>query len=87
MIINDVITAFTMALFLQLFTLLGKKIRKFIILVFSYTGIFTYFICGGNIDFIGNIDLAIWILLIIIFDSLIPFIVKYFRNINKKVEV
>lgn len=84
MIISDIITAFTMALFLQLLTLAGKRFRKIAILSFCYTGIFTYFICNKNIDFIGNIDLSIWILFIIIFDSLIARLIKYFHKKDKE---
>lgn len=81
--IVDVLTAFVIALLLEMFALINKYVKQIVILVCCLTFIFIYFVSGCQIDFIGKIDLAIWIIFVIMFDTTLVFATKKIKNYIK----
>ena len=78
--ILDVLMAFVMALFLEVCSLLDKRIKQLTVFVCCLIGIIIYFVNGYQIDFIGKIDLAIWIIFVIVFNMLLNFILKKYKG-------
>ena len=74
--IVDILMAFATALFLEMLALTNKRFKQFIILIICLAIIFIYFISGYQLNFIGEIDLAIWIMFVIIFDMVLMFTIR-----------
>lgn len=78
--ILDVLMAFVMALFLEVCSLLDKRIKQLTVFACCLTGIVIYFVNGYQIDFIGEIDLAIWTMFVIVFNMLLNFVLKKYKG-------
>jgi hypothetical protein len=74
--IVDVLMALIVALFLEMFSLINKYVKQIAIIVCCFTLIFVYFVRGCQVDFIGKMNLAIWIMFVIIFDIALMFATK-----------
>ena len=64
----DVLTAFLIALLLEMLALCSKHLKRYVIFIFCILVSIVYFIGRCPIAFIGEIDLAIWMALVIIYD-------------------
>lgn len=69
--ITDILMAFAFALLIQIFLFIGTNFKRIIVFTFCITIIFIYFITGCKIDFISQIDFAIWITFIIMFNEML----------------
>ena len=69
--ITDILMAFDFALLIQIFLFIGTNFKRIIVFTFCITIIFIYFITGCKIDFISQIDFAIWITFIIMFNEML----------------
>ena len=78
--ITDILMAFVMALFLEMFSLISKYLKQIVIFVCCFTLVFVYFVSGCQIDFVGTIDLTIWIMFIIMFDIMLMVITKKIKK-------
>lgn len=78
--IADILMAFVIALFLEMFSLISKHFKQIVILVCCFTLVFVYFVSGCQVDFVGTIDLAIWIMFVIMFDIVLMFTTKKIKN-------
>ena len=72
--IKDIIIAFLIAGLINFGD--NKYLKKIMIFIGCLTSIIVYFVNGCKINFIGTIDLAIWIMFIIIFDIALTFMKK-----------
>lgn len=66
----DICAAFTVALIFNMYESLGKYFKKLMVLVSCLTFIGIFYV-KGTINFIGDMDLSVWILLVIVFDVLV----------------
>jgi len=73
--ITDILMAFVIALLLEMLSF-NKYIKPIAISMCCLTIIFIYFINGCQLDFAGTIDLAIWIIFVIMFDIVLMFVGK-----------
>lgn len=78
--IADILMAFVIALFLERFSLINKYFKQIAILVCCFILVFIYFVNGCQIDFVGTIDLAIWIMFVIMFDIMLMLIIKKIKK-------
>lgn len=78
--IVDILMAFVIALFLEMFLLINKYLKQIVVFVCCLTLVFVYFVSGWQVDFIGKIDLAIWIMFVIIFDIALMFATKKIKK-------
>lgn len=81
---TDIYMAFVIAMLFKALSLSSKTLAKLLIFMSCLTLIITYFVNGCSIYFIGEIDLAIWILCVIVFDALITFIEALLVSLVKK---
>jgi hypothetical protein len=66
----DIFTAFVVALLFNMFGQMGGIFKKLLVFMACTTLIVVYFI-NGSLNFIGSMDLSIWIMFVIIFDYLV----------------
>lgn len=66
--IADIMIAFVIALIIRMFSLTSKYLKYIVVITMCITLITIYLNHGCTIGFIGEMDLAIWIVFIIIFD-------------------
>jgi hypothetical protein len=78
--IADILMAFVIALFLEMFSLINKYVKQIAILVCCFALVFVYFVGGCQVDFVGTIDLAIWIMFVIMFDIVLMFTTKKIKK-------
>lgn len=71
---TDILMAFVIALIINMFSIVGKYFKSLVTLTGCITLIYIYFSSGSSINFIGQMDLSIWLIFIIIFDIIISFI-------------
>lgn len=67
----DIAIALLLALLLEMFSLINKYFKSIAILTCCVTFIVIYCVSGWQIDFKGQMDLTIWILCIVGFDTLL----------------
>lgn len=72
----DMLMAFVIALFLEMLSSINKYFKQIAIFINCILIIFIYFICGCRIDFIGEMDLSIWIVFVIMFDEVLMSVFK-----------
>lgn len=70
--------AFTIAMLLNMFKLVGVRFYKLLVFVCCITVIIASLFT--ELNFVGDMDLAVWICFIIIFNIIIDFIIKYIRK-------
>ena len=66
----DIIVAFAVALLFNMFGQMGKIFKKLLVFVACATLVVVYFI-NRSLNFIGSMDLSIWIMFVILFDILV----------------
>lgn len=72
--VADIRMAFVVALLIRMFSLTSKYLKYVVVATTCLTLITSYFTHGCTIDFVGELDLAIWISFIILFDILLDFL-------------
>ena len=70
---TDISMAFVIAILIELFSLISKRFKRFIIFVWCIIIIHTYFANGCQINFIGEMDLAVWMVFVIMFNEMVMF--------------
>ena len=76
----DILMAIVIAIFLEMLSTINTYLKNIAILLNCITIISIYFICGCKINFIGQMDLSIWLALVIIADEILMFATKYFKR-------
>lgn len=66
----DICAAFIVALIFNMYESLGKYFKKLMVLVSCLTFIGIFYV-KGTINFVGDLDFSVWILLVIVFDVLV----------------
>ena len=66
--IADIIMAFVIALIIRMVSLISKYLKYIVVITMCITLITIYLNYGCTVGFIGEMDLAIWIVFIILFD-------------------
>lgn len=74
--IIDILTAFVVALLLEMLTFGSKHLKRYVIFVFCMIIAFVYFVGRVPVAFIGEIDLAIWMALVIIYDTFLNTLIE-----------
>ena len=74
--IADIFMAFVIALLLEMLSLSNEYFKQFVIFVSCFTITLVYFVEGCKLNFIGNFDLSVWIMFVIMFDILLMFTIK-----------
>lgn len=74
--IIDIFMAFVMACIIKMFDLMDKYFRPIVIFTICITLILIYFLNENTIHFIGDIDFAIWIIFVILFDIILNLLAK-----------
>lgn len=82
--IADILMALVVAVLFEMMSLISKHFKTITIFVSCAVIEFVYFIGRCPIEFIGEIDLAIWILLVITFNVLITAATRLLLNIINK---
>ena len=68
---TDISMAFVIALMIRMFALTSKYLKYIVVTTMCMTLIAIYFKNGSTIGFIGEMDLAIWIVFVVLFDMLL----------------
>ena len=72
----DISMAFIIALMIRMFALTNKYLKYMVVLTMCVTLTSIYFNNENTIGFIGEMDLAIWIVFVVIFDTLLDLLVN-----------
>lgn len=72
----DILMAFVIALIIRMFALTNKYLKHIVVFTMCVTLISIYFKNGNTIGFIGEMDLAIWIVFVVFFDILLDLLVE-----------
>lgn len=67
----DIGMAFVIALMIRMFAMTSKYFKYIVVSTLCITLISIYFRNGCEIGFVGEMDLAIWIVFVILFDTLL----------------
>lgn len=78
--ILDILMAFIIALLIEMASFCDKCAKQIVIFICCLTLVLWYFTNGYQIGFIGKIDLAVWIMLVILFDISLMFINKCIKR-------
>ena len=76
----DILMALVFVLILELFSIISDCIKQIVILCCCFTAIFIYFMNGQQINFVGETNLAIWVIFAIIFEIAISIITKLWKK-------
>ena len=89
--IADILIAFVFSLIIELFSSMGKTMKRIFILIACATFIVLYFVNGYTMNFIGTMDFGMWILFVVMFNTMITLLeqrlVRYFKNQEKQNKV
>jgi hypothetical protein len=78
----DIIVAFAVALLFNMFGQMGKIFKELLVFVACATLVVVYFI-NRSLNFIGSMDLSIWIMFVIMFDILVQ---VFEASLRKKIK-
>ena len=84
--VADILMAFVVALSFELFCSIGKMMKSIMVLVCCITMIATYFIRGLSLNFIGSMDLSVWMLFVIAFMTIFSILEQWFVRIFKEMK-
>lgn len=71
--IIDISMAFFAALLINTLSFMSQIFKQIMVIVSCITIICAYFFNGCQLNFIGEIDMSIWIIFIILFDKMVVF--------------
>lgn len=80
----DISMAFVIALIIRMFALTNKYLKHLAVFTMCVTLISIYFRNGNTIGFIGEMDLAIWIVFVVLFDILLDLLVNGITYVSKR---
>ena len=72
----DIWMAFFIALFIEWVYVNSKFLGEITILTIYIGIISAYYIHGCKINFVGEVDFAVWIIFVLLFNKIIKFVVK-----------
>jgi hypothetical protein len=81
--IADVTMAFAVAIIIELLSLSVfdfENLKQFVVFMFCFPIVLVYFINGCQINFIGKMDFAIWVIFVIMFDTVLVLLEKVIKN-------
>ena len=81
--IADILMAFVVAVLIEMISLNSYRFKKIMVSIICLINIIIYFLNDRNIDFVGEVDYAIWILLVILFNTLLTIISDKIKQIKK----
>lgn len=76
----DIAIALLVALLFEMLSILGRHFKRIAILTSCVTFIAVYYISGWEIDFKGEMDVTIWVLCVVTFDTLLATVIDKFSN-------
>lgn len=80
--IADILMALVVAILIEMVSLNGYRLKKIMISIICLTIIIAYFLNGRKINFIGEIDFAIWILFVVLFSILLTTLSNKIKSIK-----
>ena len=84
MIVTDIIMAFLVAVDLELFSFANKYFKWGAIFVSCFTLLMIYFFTDYSLEFAGNLELSVWLMLVIAFDIILMFVEEIFKKHIKR---
>lgn len=82
----DILFAFAVALFFQIFSFVGKMFERLLIIASCLTIILVYFYFGHLINNPFNMDFLIWLLFVIIFKQIILMVINIIKKRTRDIE-
>ena len=80
----DIGMAFVIALLIRMFAMTNKYLKYIVVSAVCISLISIYFINGCEIGFIGEMDLAIWIVFVILFDMFLDLLENGVTSVLKE---